>query len=57
MHLIADSQKIQVDLTAGLSQLEANVDLRPDAFRVDVPSDARPLTLDELRESGPLRAQ
>jgi outer membrane biogenesis lipoprotein LolB len=57
VHLIADSQKIQVDLTAGLSQLEANVDLRPDAFRVDVPADARPLTLDELRESGPLRAQ
>jgi outer membrane biogenesis lipoprotein LolB len=57
VQLMADSQKVQVDLTTGISQLEANVDLRSEAFRVDVPSDAKPLTLDELRESGPLRAK
>jgi hypothetical protein len=55
VRLTSDSQKVPVDLTAGISDLEANVDLSPDAFRVNVPADAQPLTLDELRESGPLR--
>jgi|RhiMethySRZTD1v2_1073278.scaffolds.fasta_scaffold01221_23 hypothetical protein len=54
VHLVSDSPKIQVDLTAGLSDLEANVDLDA-AFRVNVPPDAKPMTLDELRQSGPLR--
>jgi outer membrane biogenesis lipoprotein LolB len=44
-----------VDMTARLSQLETNVDLDEKAFTVDVPPDAQPITLDELRESGPLR--
>ena len=57
VHLVAESQKIQVDLTAGISQLEANVDLPAAAFRVDVPPDATPLTIEELREAGPLRAR
>jgi outer membrane lipoprotein-sorting protein len=57
VRLTSDAQQIPVDLTAAISQLDANVDLDPAAFRVDVPPDAKPLTLDELRESGPLRAQ
>jgi hypothetical protein len=57
VRLTSDAQEIPVDLTAAISQLDANVDLDPAAFRVDVPPDAKPLTLDELRESGPLRAQ
>lgn len=57
VHLVAESQKIPVDLTAAISQLEANVDLPAEAFRVDVPANAGPLTLEELREAGPLRAQ
>jgi hypothetical protein len=57
VRLVADSPRVQVDLAAGISQLEANVDLRAAAFRVDVPPSAEPLTLDELREAGPLRAQ
>lgn len=44
-----------VDLTASISQLETNVDLDPAAFSVNVPPDALALTLDELRERGPLR--
>jgi outer membrane lipoprotein-sorting protein len=44
-----------VDLTADIAQLETNVKLDPAAFTVDVPSGALPITLDELRESGPLR--
>ena len=55
VHLVSNSSKVPVDLTAGLSDLEANVDLDAAAFRVNVPADAKPLTLDELRESGPLR--
>jgi len=49
------SPKIPVDLTADVAQLETNVKLDPAAFTVDVPSGASPITLDELRESGPLR--
>ena len=44
-------------MTAALSQLETNVDLPATAFRVAVPPDAMPMTLDELRQAGPLRAQ
>ena len=44
-----------VDMTARLSQLETNVALEDTAFTVDVPRDAMPITLDELREAGPLR--
>ena len=46
-----------VDLTAGLSQLEANVDLTPAAFTVDIPPRAVPMTLEELRTNGPIRTQ
>lgn len=57
VRLTTDSQKVPVDLTAGISDLEANVDLSAEAFRINVPTDATPLTLDELRDSGPLRAR
>lgn len=57
VRLTSDSQKVPVDLTTGISELEANVDLDAATFRIDVPADAKPLTLDELRESGPLRAR
>jgi len=55
VRLTSESQKIPVDLTTGLSDIEANVQLDPAAFRVDVPPGAQPLTLEEVRESGPLR--
>jgi hypothetical protein len=55
VRLTSDAQKVPVDLTTGISQLEANVDLDPTAFRVDAPPAAKPLTLEELRETGPLR--
>jgi len=42
------------DLTLRLSQLEINVPLDAAVFEVDVPADATPLTLEELRRSGPL---
>lgn len=45
---------VNVDLTATLSQIETNKDLEDAAFNVTVPPDADPITLDELRDSGPL---
>jgi len=47
----------QVDLTAGVSQVEANIELAPAAFAVDIPERALPLTLDEVRRGGPIRGQ
>ena len=44
-----------MDLTARLSQIETNVDLEKAAFTVDVPRGALPITLEELRDAGPLR--
>ena len=49
--------KVDVDLTAAVSQLEANVTIDPAAFTVTVPADALPLTIAELRDAGPLRGQ
>ena len=46
-----------VNITAGISQLEANVDLAASAFTVDVPPRALALTLDELRNRGPIRGR
>ena len=42
------------DLTIRLSQVEVNQPIDPAAFAVDIPADAVPLTLDELRRAGPL---
>ena len=42
------------DLTVKLTDVDLNVPLEPDVFKVDVPTDADPLTLDELRRAGPL---
>lgn len=44
----------RADLTLDLAQVELNVPLEPAAFKLDVPADARPLTLEELRKNGPL---
>jgi len=42
--------------TLALSQLETNVELKPEVFRVDIPNDAQRITTEELRRSGPLGA-
>jgi len=43
------------DLTLRLSQIEVNADVPGEAFTVRVPAGAAPITLEELRQSGPLR--
>jgi hypothetical protein len=57
VRLTSDMQTLTVDLTTGISEAEANIDLQAEAFQVNVPPNASPLTLEELRESGPLRAR
>ena len=42
------------DLVLRVSQVEINVPLEPRAFDLEIPKDAAPLTLEELRRSGPL---
>lgn len=44
------------DLTLRLSQVDINTTLHPETFDVEVPADAAPLTLEELRRAGPLGA-
>lgn len=44
-----------VDLTATISQLETNATVPAEAFTVNVPASARAVTLEELRDAGPLR--
>jgi hypothetical protein len=41
------------DLTLALSQVETNVSLGAEVFRVDIPRTAQPITLDELRHARP----
>ena len=43
-----------IDITARVEQLEVNTQINPRAWTVDVPSDADPMTLDELRSIAPL---
>jgi len=48
---------VDVDLTATVAQLETNLPLEASAFGVTVPPGALDVTLDELRDAGPLRAR
>ena len=57
VRLISNAQSVNVDVTATISQVQANTDLDASAFPVDVPTGARPITLDQLRDAGPLRGQ
>jgi outer membrane lipoprotein-sorting protein len=57
VRLQSESPTLMVDLTVGLSQIETNKDLEDAAFNVNVPADAEPISVDELRESGPLGAR
>ncbi len=56
VHLQSDRPGVNVDLTATISQLEANVDIDAAAFTVDVGA-ASTMTVEELRDAGPLRGQ
>jgi hypothetical protein len=42
------------DLRLTLSQVELNAALGPEVFRIEIPAGAEPMTIEELRRSGPL---
>jgi outer membrane biogenesis lipoprotein LolB len=48
------STESATDLTLRLSQVDINVTLANEAFQIDIPPDATPVTLEELRRTGPL---
>ena len=50
IHLRGNGQEA-FDLTLALSQVETNVPLGPEVFRVDIPPSADPITVDELRRA------
>jgi outer membrane lipoprotein-sorting protein len=55
IRLRAESQgRASADLTLRVSDVEINTPLDPKVFQVDLPAHPVPLTLDELRRSGPL---
>jgi outer membrane lipoprotein-sorting protein len=54
VRLQSTQPNVNVDLTAALSQIETNKDLEDAAFNVNVPPGADTITLDELRDAGPL---
>ena len=45
------------DLQLALSQVELNPSLGDDVFRIQIPASAKPITLDELKASGPLGSE
>jgi outer membrane biogenesis lipoprotein LolB len=57
VRLRSDGSAGNVDLSAGVSQLDTNVALEAAAFTVNIPSGAMEMKLEELRENGPLQGQ
>ena len=57
VRLQSTSPDVRVDLTATINQLETNIDLDPAAFTVEERGDERPVSLEELRQTGPLRGR
>jgi hypothetical protein len=51
---LASSDPHRFDLHLTLSQVEINVALEPETFRVQIPAGTLPMTLQELRDAGPL---
>jgi hypothetical protein len=54
VRLVSGDRK-RFDLRLTLSQVEINTELGDDVFRIQAPRSASPITLEELRASGPLR--
>lgn len=52
---LVERKTTAVDVIAEISQLETNVPIDAAAFGVDVPANASPISLEELRQAGPLR--
>lgn len=46
--------RLTAEIRLRLSQVEVNPQLAPEAFEVQIPPEATPLTIEELRDAGPL---
>jgi hypothetical protein len=57
VRLVSLSPDVPVNLAAALTGIETNVDIDPAAFTVQEQKNLEPLTLEELRQAGPLRGQ
>jgi hypothetical protein len=57
VRLISTNPDVPVGLTASLSQVETNQALDPKAFIVEEPKNVLPMTVEELRQAGPLRGK
>lgn len=57
VRLVSLSPDVAVNIAAALAGIETNVDIDPAAFAVQEQKNLQPLTLEELRQAGPLRAQ
>jgi hypothetical protein len=57
VRLTSTMSEPNVDLRAALSQIETNKDLDPAAFTAEEPRGVTPMSLEELRQAGPLRGQ
>ena len=55
VRLRSTGESVPVTLSVTVSQVEANVDMPDSAFTLDVPAGTAALTLEELRQAGPLR--
>ena len=51
---VEDGGRVTADITLRVSQADVNTSLDASAFDADIPPDAEPLTLEELRRAGPL---
>jgi hypothetical protein len=52
--LVTGGSGTTTDLRIDVSQVELNATLGPGVFTIEMPADARPMTLAELRQAGPL---
>lgn len=57
VQLSSTNPRLRVNLTAELSQLETNTPIVPEAFTVEEREDMTPITIEDLRQAGPLRGQ
>ena len=57
VRLISTNPDLRVGLNAALSQVETNQAVDPKAFIVEEPKNVMPMTVEELRQAGPLREQ
>jgi len=55
--LMSTNPDVRVDIRAALSQVETNQDISPAAFTIVEPKNLMPMTIEELRQGGPLRGR